>query len=174
MYQAPARADGKHLEYVELFNTNPWQEDIGGYQLAGDITYTFPIGITIAGGGFVVVGKAPADLQSVYGLKDVLGPFENAPLVTGILQLLNNGTTPAVYLEVPYLSLGPWTVAAHGTGYSLVLKRPSYGEGFVEAWGVSELLGGSPGAMETYIPSPLRSVAMNEFLAHPGDAVHDL
>ena len=168
MYHAAPRADGRNLGFVELFNSNPWPEDISGYQLAGDIAYTFPPGTTLAGGGFLVVARSPADLQQVYGLSGVLGPYQNPLPASGIVQLLDHETTPAVYLEVPYQSLPPWTAAADGTGHSLVLKRPSYGEGFVEAWGLSESLGGSPGMVDAYRPGPWRQVVINELFVHPG------
>ena len=74
-----------------------------------------------------------ASISVSRGLNGVLGPYGNPLPAAGIIQLLNNGTLPAVYLEVPYLSLTPWSMAADGTGHSLVLKRPSYGEGFVQA-----------------------------------------
>ena len=51
-------------------------------------------------------------------------------------------------------------------GHSLVLANPSYGEGDPRAWTISDMVGGSPGAMECFHPSPLRSVVINEMLAH--------
>src|SRR5207249_1819594 len=114
MYKPAPRTDDKVLEYVELFNSNPFVEDISGYRLSG-----------------------------------------------------------AIYLEVPYSNKPPWPVAADGTGHSLVLARPSYGEGFAKAWDISDVAGGSPGAVESYRPSPLRSVLINEFLAHTDDPLLD-
>ena len=35
------------------------------------------------------------------------------------------------------------------------------------------MVGGSPGALEPYRPGPLRSVAINEFLAHTDDPLLD-
>ncbi len=168
MYHAAPRPDGRNLAFIELFNSNPWPEDISGYQLAGDISYAFPAGTLIAGGGFLVVAKSPADLEQTYGLSGVLGPYANPLPVSGVIQLLDHGNIPAVYLEVPYQNLPPWTAAADGTGHSLVLKRPSYGEGFVEAWGLSESLGGSPGMVDAYRSGPWRQVVINELFVNPG------
>src|SRR5208337_11897 len=44
--------------------------------------------------------------------------------------------------------------------------NPSYGEGDPRAWAISDVVGGSPGAMECFHSSPLRSVVINEVLAH--------
>ena len=166
MFNPASRADGRNGEYIELFNSNPWPEDISGYALAGDMAYKFPQGTVMPAGGFLLVARSPADFQAIYGLPGALGPFVSPVPTTGVVQLLNDGTRPAVYLEVPYGSLQPWTGAADGTGHSLVLKKPSYGEGFLEAWGVSEVLGGSPGAMDGYRPHAARHVVINEVAAH--------
>jgi len=71
-----------------------------------------------------------------------------------------------VLLTVPYTDVYPWPMATAATGHSLVLANPSYGEGNPRAWSISDLVGGSPGAMECFHPSPLRSVVINEVLAH--------
>jgi hypothetical protein len=51
-------------------------------------------------------------------------------------------------------------------GHSLVLARPSYGEGAVEAWAASDRIGGSPGVLDGFGQDPARGVVINEFLAH--------
>src|SRR5436309_2415882 len=43
------------LEFVEIFNSRGEFQDLSGYQLDGDIHYTFPAGTLIQGRGFVVV-----------------------------------------------------------------------------------------------------------------------
>jgi hypothetical protein len=48
----------------------------------------------------------------------------------------------------------------------MVLSRPSYGEGDARAWSASDLIGGSPGTTESDGTDPLRSVVINEYLAH--------
>src|SRR5262249_30950843 len=78
---------------------------------------------------------------------DVLGPLSN--------KLSNNGDTVrlrnpagAILLEIPYNDKLPWPVAADGGGHSLVLARPSFGEGDPRAWDASAQVGGSPGRAE--------------------------
>ena len=70
-----------------------------------------------------------------------------------------------VLLTVPYSQL---SVAGgrQGTGHSIVLANPSYGEGDPRAWDISDAVGGTPGQIDAFHPSPLRSVVINEFLAH--------
>ena len=76
----------------------------------------------------------------------------------------------SLLLEVPYSNVYPWPVAADGTGHSIVLANPSYGESDPRAWDISDVIGGSPGVMEAFRPSPLRSVVINEILAHSENA----
>ena len=164
MYHPAPRADGRVLEFIELFNANPFSEDISGYRLSGDVDFTFPTGTVMAGGGFLVVARLPQDMQAVYGLNGVLGPYTNTLKSSGTVRLRNN--RDAIYLEINYDNKPPWPVAADGAGHSLVLARPSYGENDPQAWDISDVVGGSPGNVDAYRPSPLRSVVINEFLAH--------
>jgi len=89
----------------------------------------------------------------------------NLPDDSGTVHLVNR--QGAVLLEVHYSDEAPWPKQADGAGHSLVLVRPSYGEGDPRAWGPSDLRGGSPGKGEIYAAEPARSVVINEFLANP-------
>ena len=165
MYHPPARADGRNLEFVELYNARSVFEDLTGWRLSGDIDYRFPDGFKLQAGEFVVIAANPADLQTVYGLTNVLGPYTNSlPNAGGTIRLRNNAD--ALRLEVSYSDGPPWPVVADGAGHSLVLVRPSYGEDDPRAWAPSELIGGSPGEVDALYPTPLRNVVLNEFLTH--------
>ncbi len=167
MYTPAARADGLNTEYLELYNSNPWFDDISGYQLAGEIQYTFPSNTIVPGGGFLVVAAAPADMQTAYGITNVLGPYSKSLKKGGEVQLIN--AAGGIVLDVTYTNTLPWPAGAHGTGHSIVLARPTYGEADPRAWALSDIVGGSPGGPEAYRPSPLRNVVINEFLANPAD-----
>ena len=167
MFNPPDRADGKKLEFVELFNSLGEPVDISGWRLDGAADFTVPANTIIPAGGFLVVAQSPADVQSVYGISGVLGPFSSTnslPNDRGTIQLRNR--IGAVFLEANYDTEAPWPMAADGAGHSLVLARPSYGEGNVEAWAASDSVGGSPGRMDSVTANPLRNVVINEFLAH--------
>ena len=72
-YHPAPREDGKNLEFIELYNSQPWTEDVSGWRLAGDVEFTLPAGTQIPGLGYLVVAAAPTDLQAVYGLTGVVG-----------------------------------------------------------------------------------------------------
>lgn len=172
MYHPAARADGRNIEFIELYNSNPWSEDLSGYRISGDVDYTFPAGTTIPALGYRVVAANPADVQAVYGLTGVLGPLTN-PNGNSTNVLDNGGATVrlrdelgAVLLEVTYDDEPPWPASADGAGHSLVLARPSFGEGDPRAWAASDRIGGSPGAVDTPTFLPSHAVMINEILAH--------
>lgn len=166
MYHPADRAGiSNSLEYVEIFNSGGTPEEISGYRIDGDIHYTFSAGTFIKAGSYIVVAKSPGTIEAVYGLTGVYGPFTgNLPNSSGKVQLRNHAD--AVFLEVNYGSRNPWPVAADGAGHSLVLTRPSYGQGEPGAWSTSDMVGGSPGRMDAITHDELDGLVINEFLAH--------
>jgi len=165
MWKPAPRTDGKNLEFVEIYNSNPWFQDISGYTLTcTDMNYTFPANTTIASNSFIVIAAMPSDIESVYGITNVMGPYTGSLKHSETLQLLDEQTN--VLLTVPYTDIYPWPVATDGTGHSIVLANPTYGEGDPRAWDISDTVGGSPGQMDTFTPSPLRNVVINEILPH--------
>ncbi|HEY3863429.1 MAG TPA: lamin tail domain-containing protein, partial [Verrucomicrobiae bacterium] len=165
MWKPAPRADGNNLEFVELNNTTPYFHDISGYQIVcADMNYTIPPGTILAGGAFLALAASPGSIESVYGITNVLGPYTGSLKKSETLELLDE--QGAVLLTVPYTGAYPWPVATDATGHSLVLAYPSYGEGDPRAWDISDIVGGSPGVMETFHPSALRGVVINEILAH--------
>jgi hypothetical protein len=167
MYHPPERPDGLSGEFVEFYNGDLIGQDLTGYRLSGTIEYAFPDGFILPAGGFALVARKPADLASIYGLPMPLGPFAGTDSLAnsaGTLRLRN--PQGAVLLEVNYDSRPPWPAAADGAGHSLVLARPSYGEGDPRAWAASDRVGGSPGRMESVRSNPHAALCINEFLAH--------
>lgn len=159
------RLDGRNVEFIELHNTNPWPEDLTGWRITGDVEFAFAPGTSIPAQGFLVVAAVPIDVQTVYGITGVLGPW------TGVLS--NNGGTlrlrrknDSIVLDANWNDGPDWPAAADGAGHSLVLARPSFGESDVKAWSVSGVVGGSPGAAEVLPASAQDHVLINELLAH--------
>jgi regulation of enolase protein 1 (concanavalin A-like superfamily) len=90
MYKPAPRSDGYNVEFIELYNSNPWFHDIGGYQIVADnLQYTVPARTTIPGGGFLVIAASPSSLQTLYGITNVLGPYTGSLKASGTLQLLD-------------------------------------------------------------------------------------
>src|SRR5262245_3128331 len=64
MYHPAARSDSNNLEFVEVYNSQPWPEDISGFRLGGGIEFTFPPATVLPAEGFIVVAAEPASLRT--------------------------------------------------------------------------------------------------------------
>ncbi|HKX62562.1 MAG TPA: lamin tail domain-containing protein [Verrucomicrobiae bacterium] len=83
---------------------------------------------------------------------------------SGTLRLRNKAD--AVLFEMTYTGDPPYPPQADGTGHSLVLARPSYGERDHRAWAASSATGGNPGSPDPQNAQTYRSLMINEILAH--------
>jgi len=61
-----------------------------------------------------------------------------------------------VPVDGAYSNVYPWPVATDGTGHSLVLAYPSYGEGDARRVDIKRHSRGSPGRWSPFTPSTLR------------------
>ena len=136
-------------EFIEIYNSNPYFEDLSGHRLTGNIQYRFPNGTRIPGGGFIVL-RAWEYSGSLSGCN-------------GVRLLDKSG---AVLAQVDYSDHAPWPLASD-SGHSIVLTRPSYGQNNPKSWTLSERLGGSPGIDEPFAVRASDTVRINEFHAGP-------
>ncbi|MGC6464340.1 MAG: lamin tail domain-containing protein [Akkermansiaceae bacterium] len=144
LYHPARRTDNRELEFIELYNSQPWAEDLSGWRISGDVDYLFPEGTLIPAKGFLVIARSPGDLESETGISGTLGPWEgNLDNDGGRIRLRK--PSDAIVLEIDYDDDPPWPAAADGPGHSLILARPSYGENDLRAWEASHSIGGSPG-----------------------------
>ncbi len=168
MYHPAKRTDGRNLQFIEIFNSLPWFQDMADWSIAGDISYSFPANFVLNPFSYAVIAAVPADLAAVTGQTNVFGPFTGSLSAgSGKLRLMHrNG---GVFFDLAYDSQPPWPVAPDGGGHSLVLARPSYGEADVRAWDASAYVGGSPGVAEPAVTNQLRTMVINEVLAKSGN-----
>ncbi len=165
MVDTPSAWGGTNsLEFVEIYNTGLITEDLTGHRFTGEIDYTFPDGTMLAPGEYMVIAKDPAAAYSFYGVS-CLGPYEGK-LNNGGGTLRFRNELDGILLEVEYNNKAPWPVAPFGSGHSLVLSHPSYGENDPRAWSASDLIGGSPGLNDSFSADSARGVVINEYLAH--------
>jgi hypothetical protein len=108
-------------EFVELHNPGAAAVSLAGWKLAGDVSFTFPPGASIAPGGFVVVAKRKADLLAIARYE--LAPIE-ARVFGDYAGELDNGKGAVVLLDaggrtveqVAYDDAFPWPIAADAFG----------------------------------------------------------
>ena len=165
MHHPKDRTDLRNVEFIEIYNGGTIFEDLSGMRITGGIEYTFPAGTILPAGAFLVVASAPSDIEAVYGISGVRGPFFGNLNNGGELVQLRD-EMDHLLLEVEYSNGRSWPAAADGAGHSLVLARPSYGQGDVRAWSASTYIGGSPGDIDPVTTAPESNVVINEFLAH--------
>jgi len=165
MYHPFVRIDGKDLEFVELFNTEPVDWDISGFCLEGQIDYTFPVGTILPGRSFAVLAADPISLENEYGLTNIYGPYEGKlNNGGGVLRLINK--RGGVLIDIEYDDRYPWPESADGLGHSLVLTKPDYGEYDPLAWQASTERGGNPDMINS---GNALDICINEVLANPGN-----
>jgi hypothetical protein len=173
MYNPREGLSTNSLSYIELFNTEPVDQDIGGYRLGGDPSFTFPLGTILKARSFAIVAGDPQAITSQYAeLDGVYGPMGGSlPNGGGSVILYNR--EGALLLETTYDDGPPWPAAADGAGHSLVLARPDFGEGAPTAWQASYYRDGSPGAADDFTPTSLDNIVINEILAHTDLPLYD-
>ena len=94
-------------EFIELRNVGGAVVDLSGWKISGGVDFTIPAGTTIAAGGFKVVAKNPARIQTVYSIAGVLGPWLGGLKNGGETVRLENGAGTAVD-SVNYDREFPW------------------------------------------------------------------
>jgi hypothetical protein len=152
------------MEWVELRNQLAADVDISGWALGGAIGYTFPSNTIVRGGGVLVVALSPSALTAATGLSGVLGPFTGR-LGNNADHLVLRNNSGRVMDELTYGVEGDWPVAPDGSGVSLAKLDRDTASGPAANWGVSEQVGGTPGAenfaVAGAIPPDTRLVAID-------------
>ncbi|MFM7805044.1 MAG: lamin tail domain-containing protein, partial [Verrucomicrobiota bacterium] len=150
-YRPTPEPGSSPLEFVELYNAGDVFEDLSRWRIAGTVRYQFPEGFRLGAGQFVVVARDPAAVSARHGISGVLGPYSGSFNGTGgPLELRDE--MDAIKLQMEIGTRDPWPVASDGSGHSLVLANPSYGEADSRAWAASAVRGGNPGAMDPLPP----------------------
>ena len=174
MYHPTNRVDGKNLEFVEIYNAQPWVEELGGWRLSGAVDFVFPSNATLNARSYLIVAGNPTDFRALYAFTNVFGPFLGSNGLqnsSGTLRLRNN--RDAIVFEMNYSGEPPFPAGTDGPGHSLVLGRPSYGGLDPRAWVQSDATGGTPGSTDTPSGNTYRTVVINEFLAHSDPPLFD-
>ena len=112
---SPANLTDDVHEFVELRNAGASAVSLTGWRIAGGVDFAFVAGTSIPAGGFLVVAKNPARLQTVYAISGVLGPFTGKLGNGGDTVKLFNASAATVD-EVSYSAKFPWAVSANALG----------------------------------------------------------
>src|SRR3954471_20423132 len=74
----PGQATNITSEFIELFNSNPWSEDISGYSLTGAVSYVFAPGTVLSAGTYLAICRVPDLIRTNYAITNVAGPWDGA------------------------------------------------------------------------------------------------
>lgn len=120
------------LEFVELYNHGAEPVSLAGWRIDDGVSFTFPEGATIEGGGYFVIAEDAAAYQAAFG---------SAPggVFTG--RLSNEGERITLRRfdgglvdEVTYGIGFPWPTAARGAGSSMELIHPALDNDLGGSW----------------------------------------
>lgn len=161
-------------EFVEIQNTGTSGVDLGGWTLSGAFDFVLPAGTVIPAGGFKVLAKNPARIETVYGITGVLGPCTGKlPNSGGSVRLRD--PTGATVDAVTYSAAFPWAQSANALGAqdrftkltsatyqykgrSLQRVSATASSGDPANWLASPLTGPTPGAAQAVtrtVPKPV-------------------
>ncbi|MFT5107847.1 MAG: hypothetical protein ACI9UA_003482 [Pseudoalteromonas tetraodonis] len=121
-------------EFIEFTNLSSDEIDLSGVTFAAGLTYTFPVGTTLATGARLVIGATDYD-----------GNLDNAG------ETITLHDADGVVIEsFTYNDKAPWPEAADGDGFSLVRISPpsQLDPDQPTSWRASTALGGNPGSSD--------------------------
>ena len=122
----PGQTTNNTHEFIELFNSKPWDEDISGFYIDGLVRYVFPSNTILHANAYLVVARVPGLIVTNYGITNVVGPWDGATtnrLSPDAGQVRLRNPSGAVLLDITYADSPPWPESADGTGHSISLAR---------------------------------------------------
>ncbi|MBM3831856.1 MAG: hypothetical protein FJ403_00975 [Verrucomicrobia bacterium] len=123
-------------QWVELYNRSQRTVDLGGWELAGGIEFTFPPGTELRPDSYLVVANDQAALQAKYPGAQVIGNFGKRLSHHADHVILRDARENLVD-EISYFNSHPWPSYPNGGGSSLELKDPRSENALPESWAPS-------------------------------------
>ena len=116
---APGAANTNQThEFIELYNSKPWDEDISGFFIDGLVRFVFPSNTILRANAYLVVARVPGLIVTNYGITNVVGPWDGATtnrLSPDAGQVRLRNPSGAVLLDINYIEC-PVPSAASGHG----------------------------------------------------------
>lgn len=135
------------VEFVELHNAGTKEIDLSGWSFTAGVSYTFPPGITLPAGGFLIVAENPDHIHRKWSAgrfgidaKIVFGPYdgrlENDGERIAICDALGQVIDEVDYqLGFPWPTVGdPLPAQAIGRGSSMQLVNPRFDNDLAGSW----------------------------------------
>ncbi|MGJ8696776.1 MAG: lamin tail domain-containing protein [Verrucomicrobiaceae bacterium] len=136
-------------EFIEFQNIGTEVIDLSGVRFSEGLDFEFPLGTSLAPGGWVLAVRNRVAFEALYGPGlPIAGEFLNDNVLDNSGDRLTMlGADGAVIRTMRYNDQAPWPVAADGDGFSLVLVNASANpdHALPESWRASVVSGGTPG-----------------------------
>ncbi len=123
-------SDSRNGEFIELHNRSDDEVDLSGWEFVDGVRYTFPMGTTLPGEGYLVVA---GDAASLTHAENVVGSYDGSLANNGELLRLEDAMGNLVD-EVDYKTGGQWPSLVNGGGSSLELIHPDMDNDYASAW----------------------------------------
>lgn len=124
-------------EFVEIYNTTSQTINLSGWAFLDGFTYHFPLGATLPPNSYLVIGHDPAQVSSLFGIANVLGPFESGRLSNRGERLALHDNLGNLVDSVSYADSGAWPTRPDGEGASLELINPNFDRNISACWAAS-------------------------------------
>ncbi len=142
--------EDQFCQYIELINNGDAPVTLDGWSISGVIDYTFPNGVTITPGAYLVIARDMDFFEEAYGrLDNVVGTFNDALPTSGTLNLIN--VAGKLVDRATYSNASPYPTEPDGTGPSLELITPSLDNNLATSWRASTGTG-TPGSVNGVVP----------------------
>lgn len=124
-------------EFIELYNNTETAIDLSGWTFSEGVNFTFPGGITLGAGDYLVIAANERYTSSAHPSANVVGQYEGELANGGeLLRLLDRWGNLAD--EVHFHTGGSWPLLASGQGSSLELRHPEMDNSKPTAWADSD------------------------------------
>ncbi|MEO8352928.1 MAG: lamin tail domain-containing protein, partial [Chthoniobacteraceae bacterium] len=133
---------GTASEWIEFHNLQGVNLEVGGWKLAGAVTYTIPADTVIPGHGYLVIAATPGD-PSLTGT-GALGPWSGS-LSNGGEEIRLENKNGRVMDLVNYNDGGRWPIGADGSAAALARIDVESAASEPARWSASRTAGGTPG-----------------------------
>lgn len=148
-------------EFIELYNFGEEPVSLAGWSLTAGVSFTFPSGVMLSPGEYLVVAESPETLMARFGV-EALGPYLGGLASEGERLELRD-ETGAIADEVDFKVGYPWPVGAQDSGRSMELLRPDLDNDLGGSWRASKAKDSS-GALR---PTPGEANSVATFNAPP-------
>jgi len=145
-YHPQSDRDGE--EFVEIYNATDRTINLSGWAFLDGFTYHFPLGTVLPPDSYLVIANDPAQVEKLFGITGVLGPFESGRLSNRGERIALHDDLGNLVDSVTYADSGVWPARPDGDGASLELINPNFDRNIPACWAAS-LDEPTPGAINS-------------------------